>query len=169
MKPTVVNMTGKDIDKNVTSLLNLGTNFVRTLEFILLMKIIVATESQTLNLGSSKKDTSAENLQQTVIKIISKAIGKKQQNNFSKTQKPALKQLKNDEQIKVYPFGKGIGFVLWNDIDKILKIEEQLGKSKIITYEPTNFLTEKLWKLKKEDKFYKKTYSLIYPSNCILP
>ena len=23
------------------------------------------------------------------------------------------------------PFGKGIGFALWNDIDKILKIEEQ--------------------------------------------
>ena len=31
--------------------------------------------------------------------------------------------------MKVYPFDKGIGFVLLNDIDKISKIKEQLGKS----------------------------------------
>ena len=63
--------------------------------------------------------------------------------------------------------------VLLNGIDNISKTEEQLGKSKIIDYDPTNLLTGKfqrlLWKLKKEDKFDKKTYSLIYPSDCIPP
>ena len=44
--------------------------------------------------------------------------------------------MKNDEQTKVYPFGKGIGFALLNDIDSISKIEEQLGKSKIMTMTP---------------------------------
>ena len=75
--------------------------------------------------------------------------------------------------MKVYPFDKGIGFALLNDIDSISKIEEQLGKSKIIDCDPTNLLTGKfqrhLRKLKKEGKFDKKTYSLIYPSDCIPP
>ena len=93
--------------------------------------------------------------------------------HLNKTQRTALKQLKNDQQMKVYPFDKGIGFVLVNDIDDISKIEEQLGKSKIIDCEPTSLLTGKfqrlLRKLKKEDKFDKKTYSLVYPSDCIPP
>ena len=57
---------------------------------------------------------------------------KRQQDNLNKTQRTALKQLKNNKQIKVYQFDKGIGFALLNDIDNISKIEEQLGKSKII-------------------------------------
>ena len=36
--------------------------------------------------------------------------------------------MKNDKQMKVYPFDKGIGLALLNDIDSISKIEEQLGK-----------------------------------------
>ena len=75
--------------------------------------------------------------------------------------------------MKVYPFDKGVGFALLNDIDSISKIEEQLGKSKIVDCDPTNLLTGKfqrhLRKLKKEGKFDKKTYSLIYPSDCIPP
>ena len=92
---------------------------------------------------------------------------------MSKTQRTALKQLKYMEQIKVYPFDKGIGFALQNDIDNISRIEEQLGKLKIIDYNPRNLLTGKfqrlLRKLKKEGKFDKKTYSLIYPPDCIPP
>ena len=130
-------------------------------------------ESQVLKLESGKKDTSAENLGQTVSKILSKTIGKKQQNNLSKAQRTALKQLKNGEQMKVYPFDKGRGFALLNDIDSISKMEEQLGKSKIIDCDPTNFLAGKfqrhLRKLREEGKFDKKTFSLIYPSDCIPP
>ena len=150
MKPTVLNLTSKTIDKNVTSLLNIGPNFVPTPKSIPYMEIITAIESQALKLESSKKDTSAENLPQFVSKILSTTTGKKQQDNLSKA---ALKQLKNDKQIKVYPSDKGIGFALLNDIDSISKIEEQLGKSKIIDCDPTNLLTGKfqrhLRKLKK--------------------
>ena len=45
------------------------------------------------------------------------------------------------------PFGKGIGFALLNDIDGISKIEEHLGKSKIIDYDHTNLLTRKFRRL----------------------
>ena len=75
--------------------------------------------------------------------------------------------------MKVYPFDKGIGFALLNDVDDISKTEEQLGKSKITDCDSTNLLTGKfqrlLRKLKKEDKFDKKTYSLVYTSDCIPP
>ena len=106
VKPAVLNLTGKTVDKNVTSLLNLGPNFVPTPKFIPYVEIIIVIESQALKLESNKKDTSAENLQQTVSKILSKTIGKKQQDNLSKVQKAALKELKNDKQMKVYPFDR---------------------------------------------------------------
>ena len=76
---------------------------------------------------------------------------------MSKTQRTTLMQLNYNEQIKAHSFGKGIGFVLLNDIDNISKIEEQLRKPKILDYDLTNLLTRKflrlLRKLKKEDKF----------------
>ena len=106
MKPAVLNVTGKIIDKNITSLLNSGPNFAPIPKSIPYLEIITAKESQALKLESGKKDTSAENLRQTASKILSKTIGKKQQCNMSKTQRAALKQLKNDEQMKVYPFEK---------------------------------------------------------------
>ena len=146
MKPAVFNLTSKTIDKNVTSLLNLGPKFVLTPKSILYMEIITARESQALKLESDEKDTSAENLRQTVNKILSTTISKKQ-NNLSKTKRTALKQLKNDQHMKVYPFDDGIGFALLNDIDNISKIEEQLGKSKIIDHDPTSLLTGKFQRL----------------------
>ena len=168
-----LNLTGKTVDKNVSSLLNLGPNFVPTLKSVPYMEIITAIESQALKSESSKKDTFAKNLRQTVSKILPMSIGTKRKDNLSEAQRTALKQLKNDEQMKVYPFDKGIGFALLNDIDSIYKIEEQIGKSKIIDCDPTKLLTEKfqrhLQKLKKEGKFDKKTYSIIYPSDCIPP
>ena len=76
---------------------------------------------------------------------------------MSETQKTTLKLLKNNELMKLYRFDKGVGFALLNDLDDISKIEEELGKSKIIDLDPTNLLTGKfqrlLRKLKKEDKF----------------
>ena len=83
---------------------------------------------------SGKKDTSQENLRQTVSKILPKTIGKKQ-NNLSNTQRTALKQWKNNEQMKVSSFDKGIGFALLNDIN-ISKIEEQLENQKLLTVIP---------------------------------
>ena len=89
-------------------------------------------------------------------------IGKKQQDNLSKAQRTALKQLKNNEEMKVYPFDKGIQFVLLNDMDDISKIEEQLRKSKIIDCDLTNLLTGKfqrlLRKLKKKSNLMKRRF-----------
>ena len=45
MKPAVLNLTGKTVDKNVTSLLNLGPNFVPTPRCVPYMEIIRVIES----------------------------------------------------------------------------------------------------------------------------
>ena len=107
IKPAVLNLTGKTFDKSVTFLLNLEPNFAPTPKSIPYMEITASIESQALKLESDKKDTSAENLRQTVNKILCKTIGKKQQDNLSKTQRAALKQLKNDLCMKLYLFDKG--------------------------------------------------------------
>ena len=44
MNPAVLNLTGKTIDKNVISSLNVGLNFVPTPKFIPYMEIITAIE-----------------------------------------------------------------------------------------------------------------------------
>ena len=77
MKPAVLNLTGKNIDENVTSLLNFRLNFVPTPKSIPHMEIITAIKLQVLNLVSRKISTSAENMRQTVTKILSKTICKK--------------------------------------------------------------------------------------------
>ena len=76
MKPAVLNLTGKTLDNNVNSLLNVGPNFVPTPKCIPYMEIITVIESKALKLESGKKGTSAENLWHTVSKILSKTIGK---------------------------------------------------------------------------------------------
>ena len=100
------------------------------------MEIITAIELQALNLDCGIKDTSTENLQQTFSRILSKTIGKKQQDNLSLIETVAVKQIKDNKQMKVYPFPKGMRLALLNDMDGISKIKEQLGKLKIIDMKP---------------------------------
>lgn len=62
MKSAVLNVTGNNIDKYVTVLLNLETNFVPTPKCIPYIELVTSIESQALKLESGKKETSAENL-----------------------------------------------------------------------------------------------------------
>ena len=67
---------------------------------------------------------------------------------------------------KDHPFDKGSGFVILSEGDAIKKIEEQLGKAKVINEDPTQKYTNKiqkhLCKLRKGKKFTDKEYSEIY-------
>ena len=58
--------------------------------------------------------------------------------NLTRSQKVALKELKNEKSIDVYPFDKGSGFVLIKHEDALKKIEEQIGHAKISQTDPTN-------------------------------
>ena len=98
---------------------------------------------------------------------------KKHKNNLSFAERKALTGMKHDKNVSIYPFDKGTGFVVIKEEDAIQKIEEQIGKSKIIGHDPTPTLLKKfqkeLAKLRKENKFDKKTYFKLYPSDAIPP
>ena len=81
--------------------------------------------------------------------------------------------MKNGKNISIHAFDKETVFVVINKKDTIHKIEEQIGKSKIIDHDPTPNLLKKiqkeLAKLRKENKFDNKTYFKLYPSDDIPP
>ena len=106
--------------------------------------------------------------------ILNKNRNMKIKDNLSKEQRKALKEIwQINNNTKVYPFDKGSGFVVLSEGDAIKKIEEQLGKAKVIDEDPTQKYTSKiqkhLCKLRKEKKFTDKEYFEIYPSDPIPP
>ena len=138
------------------------------------MEIITATESVALNLEYHNKEADAKSLRQNVCHILNKNRNMKIKDNFSKEQRKALKEIRQiNNNTKVYPFDKGSGFVVLSEGDAIKKIEEQLGKAKVIDEDPTQKYTSKiqkhLCKLRKEKKFTDKEYFEIYPSDPIPP
>ena len=136
------------------------------------MEIITVTESVALNLEYHNKEADAESLRQNVCHILNKNRNMKIKDNLSKEQWKALKEIRQiNNNTKVYPFDKGSGFVVLSEGDAINKIEEQLGKAKVIDEDLTQKYTGKiqkhLCKLRKDKKFTDKEYFEIYPSDPI--
>ena len=81
--------------------------------------------------------------------------------------------MKHDKNISIYPFDKGARFVEIQEKYAIQKIEEQIGKSKMIFHDPTptflNKFQKEIAKLRKENKFDNKTYFKLYPFDVIPP
>lgn len=174
IKNCVINLTEQNLDKYKMKVLNLGPKFVPSYNKNRpYMDIIETTEICALDLEKEGNFQKAESLRQNISKIISKDVNKKHKNNLNLKERKAITEMKNDEHIKVYPFDKGSGFVIIEEKEAIKKIEEQIGKSKIIDYDPTTTLLNKFQKtlasLRKEGKFDNKTYYQIYPSDAIPP
>ena len=125
-----------------------------------------------LNLDCHDKEADAEALRQNVFHFRNKNRIMKIKDNLSKGQGKALKETKQiNNSTKVYPFDKDSVFVVLSEGDAIKKIEEQLGKAKIINEDPsqkyTNKIQKHLRKLKRVKKFTDKEYFEIYPSDPI--
>ena len=112
-------------------------------------------------------------MRQGVSKILSKDVNKKHRNNLTIGQINTIREIKNSTNLKVYPFDKGSEFVIMEEEDAIKRIEEQIGKSIIIAYDPTTTLLNKfqkeLAKLRKDGKFDNKTCYKVYRSDAIPP
>ena len=171
VKSRIINLTDIALTDHQASLLNLGPKFVPTEKRIPFMEIITATESVALNLEYHNKEADAKSLRQKVCHILNKNRNMKIKDNLPKEQRKALKEINNNN--KVYSFDKGSAFVAFSEGDAINKIEEQLGKAKVIDEDPTQKYTCKiqkhLCKLRKEKKFTDKEYFEIYPSDPIPP
>ena len=92
---------------------------------------------------------------------------------MTREQRTALKELKSDESVDVFPFDKGAGFALIKKEDVIPKMKEQLGDAIVTNIDPTSKLLSRfqrtLAKLRKQDKFDNKLYFQIYPSDAVPP
>ena len=85
----------------------------------------------------------AELLRQNISRIVTKALKKKHKNTLSFAERKALTEMKHDKNISIYPFDKGTGFIVIKEEDALEKIEEQIGKSKVIDHDPTHTLLNK--------------------------
>ena len=172
IKPTTLNLCADEIPQHHKELLDLGPKFVPVQARIPYMDIISKAESTALKLMYEKKeDTDAMKIRQDVLRDLK--MSKPPKNNLTKNQRQALKELKNDDDVSIYPYDKGAGLVRIPNPDAIRKIEEQIGNTEIIDKDPTPALTRKfqttLRQLKQQGKFTDAEYKQLYPSDPIPP
>ena len=88
-------------------------------------------------------------------------------------QRDALKELKNNENIKIVPFDKGTGFAIMSKEDMLTKMKDHIGEAIVVDKDPTKLIMGKfqraISKLKKDNKIDKHTFYKLYPSDAIPP
>ena len=111
-----MNLTSSEIPVSKLYLRNLGPKFVPTLNKVPVLDIVASTEQAALRIekhesfnGSCIK---AENLRHNFSKILLKCAKKKLPSNLTKKQETTLKDLKNNDSLKVVCFDKGVGFAV---------------------------------------------------------
>ena len=108
LQPHMLNQALLTLTDHQTSLLNLGPRFAPAEKRIPFMEIITATKSVALNLEYHNKEADTESLQQNLYHILNKNRNMKINDNLSKEQRKALKEIRQiNSNTKVYPFGKG--------------------------------------------------------------
>ena len=171
VKSPILNLVSDEIPETHKELLNLGPKFVPHTTNISYMDIVSTTESSALKLEYSKKVSEAQVLRKDVLRILKTT--KPTKDNLTRNQRNALRELKSDPQISIYPFDKGTGLVRIRNEDAISKIREQIGETEIIHEDPTDAFARDIRKtlcsLNKKGKFTKKEYEAIYPSDAIPP
>ena len=110
------------------------------------MDIIQTTEICALDLERKGKFSIAKSLRKNTSRIITENLKRKHKNNLSFAERKAITEMQHDKNVSIYPFVKGTGFIVIKEKDAIQKMEEQIGKSKIIDYDPTRALLKKFQK-----------------------
>ena len=171
VKNIVLNLSETDIPSHHKDLLALGPKFVPSSNKVPYLDIISMTESTSLRLEYNNRVEDAQNLRRSVLRLIK--INKQPKRNLTLEQLNAMKEIKEDENISIYPFDKGTGFVRIEKEKAIEKIREQIGQTKIVETDPTAMFAVKirsfLLKLKKRGRFSKREYENLYPSDPIPP
>ena len=171
VKEGVLNLCNDDMKQSHRDLLNLGPKFVPRQNKIPWMDLVARTESTALKLEFGKKATEAQDLRKNVLRILK--MNKSKKDNLTREQRTAMKEIKEDKEISIYPFDKGIGFVRIKNEEAIEKIREQIGETTILEKDPTPTFAAKvrseLSKMNRTKIFTKAEYELIYPSDPLPP
>ena len=171
VKNAVLDLTQLQLPDHQKSLLELGPNFVPTVTRIPFIDIVSTSECSALKLEYNNKTELAQTLRKDVLRALK--TSKTPTDNLSICQRKALKEIRKDVDVAIYPFDKGSGLVRINTEDANNKILEQIGNTKIIDDDPTPSFATKvrntLCKINKSKRFTKKEYEMIYPSDAIAP
>ena len=171
VKNAVLDLTNVPLPDNQKSLLELGPNFVPSTKQIPIMDIVSTTECSSLKLEYSDKVELAQTLRKDVLRVLK--TSKSPSDNLSTAQRKAIKEIRDDNDIVIYPFDKGCGLVRISAEDANNKILEQIGNTKVIDEDPTPSFATKvrytLCQMNKRKRFTKKEYEMIYPSDAIPP
>ena len=138
IKEGVINLSGKELDENKGQLLNSASKFVSAYNRKLLYIIKQTTEIWALESENDGYFGNVERLRQSVSKTPAKDINKEQWSNLTIRQWNSIREIKNDAKLKV--------FVIMKEEGAIKRIEEQIGKSNMIDYDPTTTLLNKFQK-----------------------
>ena len=109
LKEGVLNLCNEEMKDSHRELLNLGPKFVPRVNNIPWMELVSKTESAALKLEFSKKETEAQSLRRDVLRLLK--MNKPKKDNLTREQRKAMKEIVEDENISIYPFDKGVGFV----------------------------------------------------------
>ena len=90
-----------------------------------------------------------------------------------RNQHNVIKRIKENDEIDIYPYDKGVGFVRISGTDAIAKIENEIGPTVVLEKDPTQKILDKFQKLlssiKKEMNIPNRLYRELYPSDGIPP
>jgi hypothetical protein len=140
----IVNMSDIQLSNTQRQILEKGLKFVITPKSIDVIGTITNTEKSMSLAPSSMKQAAVSEISTFILKW-----NKRKQDNITKDQRQALKELKNMETIIIVPADKGGKTVIMNRKDYIQKIEDKLNDTN--TYEvvknPTKNVKKKISKL----------------------
>ena len=171
LKNCVLNLHNSEVPVIHKEVLNLGPKFAVNPNSIPYMDIITTTEVEALKLEKQMEPAKAALLRRDVQAILKKA--KPPPSNLTQAQRQAIKEIKSDEDIVIYPFDKGNGFVRMSKVTAETKMIEGIGQTTILSKDPTkthlNKIQTLLSSIRKQIDIPNKLYYRLRPSDAIPP
>ena len=168
-KKWVINMSSRQLTHIETDLLAKGLNFSITAKILPNKDIIATVEDAVKDLEKEEADTIRAKLSLTL------QNSKPPEDNLSKDERKALKELQSDTSIVILPAGKGRSTVILNREDYLEKCMDHInnGPYQLLKKDPTNKIktkTLKQLKVLKDNEFIdNKLYYYLKPADSPAP
>ena len=164
-KGTVINLSDQKLDDGVFSLLQKGLNYAVAARAVPIEEILASVEKAVLTLPVEK----AEEARQETVRIIKTAS--RTRDNLTKTERAALRTLKNNTHLNILPADKGNATVILNTSDYKQKITSLLEDSayKKLTKDPTDSIERKTTQLLKKSSLKEDLHKQLRPSSARSP
>jgi hypothetical protein len=160
-RETVINLTDQKLDNALSSLLQKGLNFAVTPCSSPIEDILAGVEKAVLSLPAEM----AEEARQETVRIIKHSS--RPRDNLRKTERAALKSLKNNTNLTILPADKGKATVVLNTIDYKHKISSLLEEPSYrkLTKDPMEAIERKTILLLKKSSLTENTRRQLCPAS----